>query len=451
MADSNYVLVVVNKSKSIVKVYFYNSYDHVNWISRKSIIVEEDDEQMYEKKRSFKYQVEVGETLHAVIFLESKVLLQIDPDCKVSTERLCDEILMSRRVSIVGYTKFAKENSSKKSLNYFKVLGMERTITKTEEEEKSFLQTLKENYHAKIRLYHPDLNPDPTGENEKITKEIILAYDILSDKYRRANYINTMDSLTWSRFLKNIYWPEATSSEEEEARTKKLLKRLLFTFISVGLLAGGIVTCVFGAPVVGAVAGMGLIGGALQGGSRAVLNKKCDTKDFLYSTALGAIVGASTGAVTGVLSSVAAATVGNAVLSTGQQAAIGIAAGVTNGSLSSIAKNIERIVLDKEEISSKKMLKDAAAGAILGGAIGGAGGAIAGAINASATQYLDEAAEVAAVAASRKIGFKVLEKGAKFVTEKSLNVVSYTNVKFIENRLDEDSENQEFQECISLL
>ncbi len=62
--------------------------------------------------------------------------------------------------------------------DYYEVLGVEKDISEDE---------LKKAYRKKAKLYHPDLHPGD-AEAEKNFKEVNEAYEVLSDKDKRARY-----------------------------------------------------------------------------------------------------------------------------------------------------------------------------------------------------------------------------------------------------------------------
>lgn len=62
--------------------------------------------------------------------------------------------------------------------DYYEVLGVNKTATEAE---------LKKAFRAKAKKYHPDLNPDNKQAEAKF-KEINEAYEVLSDKDKRARY-----------------------------------------------------------------------------------------------------------------------------------------------------------------------------------------------------------------------------------------------------------------------
>jgi molecular chaperone DnaJ len=63
-------------------------------------------------------------------------------------------------------------------MDYYRVLGVEEGVDE---------HSLKRAFRKLSRQYHPDLNPDDTGAEEKI-KEINEAYSVLSDTDQRREY-----------------------------------------------------------------------------------------------------------------------------------------------------------------------------------------------------------------------------------------------------------------------
>jgi curved DNA-binding protein CbpA len=83
--------------------------------------------------------------------------------------------------------------------DYYSVLGIKRSASQEE---------VKRAYRKAVFRYHPDRNPDNHEAAEKF-KEVLDAYEVLSDSGRRANY----DQVT--------YTTAAESEAEEEPRDQE--------------------------------------------------------------------------------------------------------------------------------------------------------------------------------------------------------------------------------------
>ncbi|NPA32296.1 MAG: molecular chaperone DnaJ [Aquificae bacterium] len=95
--------------------------------------------------------------------------------------------------------------------DFYAVLGVSRNATKEE---------IKKAYRKLVRLYHPDINPDPSAE-EKF-KEINEAYHVLVDDERRARYdalLRSGDERGFRSFLE--YIQEFVESIIRQERGKK--------------------------------------------------------------------------------------------------------------------------------------------------------------------------------------------------------------------------------------
>ena len=62
--------------------------------------------------------------------------------------------------------------------DYYEVLGVQKGVSDDD---------LKKAYRAMVKKYHPDLHPDDKDAEEKM-KEVNEAYDVLSNKDKRARY-----------------------------------------------------------------------------------------------------------------------------------------------------------------------------------------------------------------------------------------------------------------------
>jgi curved DNA-binding protein CbpA len=78
--------------------------------------------------------------------------------------------------------------------NYYAILGVRKTATDNE---------IKNAYRMLAKQYHPDMNPDKPGVEEKL-KDINEAYATLNDSETRAHYDKKYDQfLQWQRHRAN--------------------------------------------------------------------------------------------------------------------------------------------------------------------------------------------------------------------------------------------------------
>ena len=130
MSENQYILLTINNSHERIKVYIYNEGDFLNWISRYTFYVEPGHESLYQNNGPYKYQVRSNK-LNDVVLLKRNIKLTVDSTGCVNTYLLCDEKLKETNQAIAICT--AKEDETNNNVDYFKVLGLERTITKSEE------------------------------------------------------------------------------------------------------------------------------------------------------------------------------------------------------------------------------------------------------------------------------------------------------------------------------
>ena len=62
--------------------------------------------------------------------------------------------------------------------NYYEILGIEKNAS---------IQEIKQAYKKLAKKFHPDVNTDDPAAGERF-KEIALAYEILCDPHKRAEY-----------------------------------------------------------------------------------------------------------------------------------------------------------------------------------------------------------------------------------------------------------------------
>ena len=121
--------------------------------------------------------------------------------------------------------------------NFYSILvldmGEVRAMSKDEQDEEIAMAFLRQ-----IQIWHSNFNGD-----DEIAREVMMAYDVLQDREKRARYNNLADYdkgwLSGKRF-KAVFWPEC----ETVAQRLAWLKRMGLLALSAGLTIGGIVSVV---------------------------------------------------------------------------------------------------------------------------------------------------------------------------------------------------------------
>ena len=224
-----------------------------------------------------------------------------------------------------------------------------RAMSKDEQDKEILRAFLRE-----IQIWHPDHNED--GDTE-IVLELILAYDTLKDREKRARYNNLADYdkgwLSGKRF-KAVFWPEC----ETVAQKLAWLKRMGLLALSAGLAVGGILSVVltagFSSPLF-----LCTIAGGINS-SRECISKEavldgCDVGKWLMSTGVGYLLAfLPDGAA------IEAALLESTALSVAELSGIRIAISAGCATVSSLGADAKKRFIDGEKITVKQALGHAA-------------------------------------------------------------------------------------------
>lgn len=240
-----------------------------------------------------------------------------------------------------------------------------RAMAKKEQDEE-----IKKAFHREIKIWHRYCNPD--GDDD-IAHEVIMAYDILGNREKRARYNNMADYnsgwLSMRRF-KAIFFPECETMEQRLA----WIKRMGLLALTVGITVSGILSVVltagFSSPFV-VPAALGGVRALASIMSREAVLDGCSVKKWLLSTGIEYLIAFIPGG----------ATIGLAVLegiTISAAEVIGIRTAVASGSsmVAALVEDAKKKFVDGKDVTFKQALGHAifqgtvAAGAcLLGGAV----------------------------------------------------------------------------------
>ena len=165
-------------------------------------------------------------------------------------------------------------------LNMKEVLAMEK---KEQDEE------IKKAFHREIKIWHRYCNPD--GDDD-IAREVIMAYEILGNREKRARYNNMADyDSGWlsKRRFKAIFFPECETMEQRLAWIKRMGLLALSVSITVGGILAVVLSAGFSSPfaVPAALEGMKALARTM---SREAVLDGCDVEKWLLSTGIGYLI-----------------------------------------------------------------------------------------------------------------------------------------------------------------
>ena len=240
-----------------------------------------------------------------------------------------------------------------------------RAMEKKEQDEE-----IKKAFHREIKIFHRYCNPD--GDDD-IAREVIMAYEILGNREKRARYNNMADYdsgwLSMRRF-KAIFFPEYETMEQRLA----WIKRMGLLALTVGITVSGILSVVltagFSSPfaVPAALGGVKALASIM---SREAVLDGCDVEKWLLSTGIGYFIAFIPGGA-----AIGLAALEGTIISAAEVLAIRAAVASGSAMVASFVEDAKRKFVHGEDVTLKQAFRHAifqgtvAAGAcLLGGAV----------------------------------------------------------------------------------
>ena len=310
-----------------------------------------------------------------------------------------------------------------------------RAMSKEEQDEE-----ITRAYHREIQIWHHAWN---TG-GEDIVRELIMAYDTLKDREKRARYNNMADYdsrwLSVKRF-KAVFWPECETVGQRLA----WIKRMALLGLSVGLTVTGILSIVFTAGFSTPLLASAIAGGVnalAQTISREAVVDGCDVKKWLTATGVGYFLAFLPGGA-----AIGVAMLESSALTVAELIGIRTAIGAGCGLVSALTTDAKKKFLDGENITLKQALGHAAcqtaataAGALAGGAVAktmvrvkqtaqSAAATLEGPISEPVLPLSDQLKSL-----TKKIPAPVTDKATKFVLDKAAETLE----KLLDDSVDEN-------------
>ena len=390
-------LLVINESTDAhVKLNFYLTWDIVCWLPYASKVIKPNDK--------FFHSCEEGRKVELVARFKGhkqpkKVLLKPQQWAKDMMKRITssldvveDNLANYPDEKKAGLRKMHRDEelaSLDGGCNLYNILRLDmkevRAMSKDEQDEE-----ITRAFRRELQIWHRDHNDD--GDDD-IAREVIMAYDILRDREKRARYNNMADYdsgwLSGKRF-KAVFWPEC----ETVAQRLSWMKRMGLLGLSVGLTLGGILSVVltagFSTPfLAGAVVGgLNALGQAI---SREAVVDGCDVKKWLMATGVGYFLAFLPGGA-----AIGVALLESTALTVGELIGIRTAIAAGCGAISSLGSDAKKRFIEGENVTLKQALGHAACQSAAWAAAALAGSAaakamVAGSQTTTAAANLEEA------------------------------------------------------------
>ena len=314
-------------------------------------------------------------------------------------------------------------------------MGQVRAMSKEEQDEE-----IRTAFIRQLRIWHPEFNDDG---DEGIVREVIMAYDILQDREKRARYHNIADYdsgwLSVKRF-KAVFWPECETMEQRLAWIKRMGLLALSAGLTIGGIVGVVLTAGFSSPwLVTSI--MGGLHSLQQAISKEAIADGCDVKKWLIKTGIGYILAVIPG---GTASGVAL--LESTALKVGEFLVCRAAIGALGGAVPSLISDASKKLVDGQDVTCKQVMGHAAVAATAGAvaAMTGVGVArsMAGNKTASVSATLEGA--IGEPAPQQSEVRSLAQRGASPLAAKSTNVVIKTAADFTEKYLEDSMENGSF-------
>lgn len=448
MGDYKSVLVKNNTTIYQVELFVYSRYDPLCWLSSLSKILSPGKFHLYRSETGFKF--EIKKVLHrqkkTVVCVRKWIKdtnFTVHDDDNI-TETDLDDHVLEKSVSI-RRINFKKEASLKEGKNLYEILKLNfdeiRQLDKKEQDEK-----IKKAFQREIRRWHSDIVGE-LGDNE-LVHEVMVAYDILRDRSKRASYNNKADhSKGWLSIdrWRSIFWPECDTLVQKN----NYRKRLLMMAMSLGIGISGLLlaTSGIGLPALAALSGTvgaGCFGGGVQSFLRTTsvksIEQGCDTKDYLktfaFGFAAGAVTGGSAVGITAGISSIGSTATEAAITPLVQYTGISCSSAIA-GAAVSVAGDAEKKFVDNVDVTMKQVICHAGIGAVTGSLTGAAVSAVSSffpVIRPSGGERLFPQIKKVTVLT----GENVIKKTTGRISTASLTSVA----NFVEERLDDEQENR---------
>lgn len=434
-------LVIINKSANAqVTLNLFTTWDVVCWLPYTSKTIEPNTKFLYSSDKDCKFELvaRLKDKQPKKILLKPQQwiedrLIRIADSLDIEEDNLAPQ---EKKECIRKMQRDEELESHGDGRNLYNILrldmGQVRAMSKEEQDEEIRTAFIRE-----LRIWHPEFNDDG---DEGIVREVIMAYDILQDREKRARYHNIADYdsgwLSMKRF-KAVFWPECETIEQRLAWIKRMGLLALSAGLTIGGIVGVVLTAGFSSPwLVTSI--MGGLHSLQQAISKEAIADGCDVKKWLMKTGIGYILAVMPGGT-----AIGVALLESTALKVGEFLGCRAAIGALGGAVPSLISDASKKFVDGQDVTCKQVMGHAAAAATAGAlaAMTGVGVArsMAGNKTASVSATLEGA--IGEPAPQQSEVRSLAQRSASPLAAKSTNVVIETAADFIEKHLEDSMEN----------
>ncbi|KAL9986959.1 hypothetical protein ACROYT_G001178 [Oculina patagonica] len=442
-------LLIINESENAhVTLNLYVTWDVVCWLPYTSKSIGPNTKFLHSSDKDCKFEVVVrckDKRPRKVVLLKPQQWVG-DRVIKISNT------LNLKEDDIVNYPEEEKEcrrkmnrdeelGSLDRGRNLYNILRLDMEEVRAMSKEKQD-EEIRTAFIRELRIWHPEFNDDG---DEAIVREVIMAYDILQDREKRARYHNMADyDSGWLsvKHFKSIFWPECETIEQRLA----WIKRMGLLALSAGLTILGIVGVVLTAGLSSPWLVANISGGLSslkQTISKEAIADGCDVHKWLLNTGIGYVLAAMPGGA-----AVGVALLESTALKLGEFLVCRAAIGALSGAATSLVSDAGKKFVDGQNVPFNQAMGHAAAAAVAGSAatMAGIGVAKAMASNQTAATSADLVGTIGepvsqpskASSLARRIPSPLASKGTKLVIRKM--------AEFTEKQLDDSVESKSAEE-----
>lgn len=436
-------LVIINESANAqVILNLFTTWDVVCWLPYTSKTIEPNTKFPYSRDKDCKFELvaRLKDKQPKKILLKPQQwiedrLIRITNSLDVEEDNLAN-YPQEKKECIRKMQRDEELESHGEGRNLYNILrldmGQVRAMSKEEQDKEIRTAFIRE-----LRIWHPEFNDDG---DEGIVREVIMAYDILQDREKRARYHNIADYdsgwLSLKRF-KAVFWPECETIEQRLAWIKRMGLLALSARLTFGGIVGVVLTAGFSSPwFVTSI--MGGLHSLQQAISKEAIADGCDVKKWLIKTGIGYILAVIPGGT-----AIGVALLESTALKVGEFLVCRAAIGALGGAVPSLIFDASKKFVDGQDVTCKQVMGHAAVAATAGAVAAVTGVAVARAMagnkTASVSATLEEA--IGEPAPQQSEVRSLAQRSASPLAAKSASMVIETAADFTEKHLGDSMEN----------